>query len=220
MSALCRALVKTLGVLLVLVAVWFGYRHFTGPISHAPGILIATEPEQTELPAATAAISHREFQLKPLAHFSVDARLLHRKNYRYDNIAKLAPTDLALGWGEMSDQSVVDRLTISQSSRFYWYEYQLPPPIPQEAIVRHSTNVHIIPADDAVRAECKSLRAGELIHLDGELVEVTGPGIASSWRSSLRRDDSGNGACEVLLAEHVWRIEPTPPAPAARLVRR
>ncbi len=122
----------------------------------------------------------------------------------------MAPIDLALGWGEMSDQAVLDRLTISQSSRFYWYEYQLPPPISQDAIVRHSANVHIIPADDEVKAECKRLRAGELIHLDGELVEVTGPGI-STWRSSLRRDDTGNGACEVLFVEHVWKLDPARP---------
>ena len=119
----------------------------------------------------------------------------------------------------MSDQSVLDRLTISQSSRFYWYEYRLPPPIPQEAIVRQSANVHIIPANDQVKAECHSLRAGELIHLDGALVEVTGPGI-NTWRSSLRRDDKGNGACEVLLVEHVWKLDPEDAASAVRIVRQ
>jgi hypothetical protein len=214
--------VKALSAILALAVLWFGYSHFTGPIAHPPGILIAAEPAQTENPVGTMPITHGthgEFQLKPLAHYSIDARILHRKNYRYDGVAKLAPTDLALGWGEMSDQSVLDRLTISQSSRFYWYEYQLPPPIPQGAIVRQSANVHIIPADDEVKAECKSLRAGELIHLDGELVEVTGPGI-NTWRSSLRRDDSGNGACEVLFVKHVWKLDPAKAAPAATLVRR
>ena len=210
---------KPLSAFLALAAVWFGYAYFTGPITYPPGVLIAAEPAQTEPPIGAMPITHGEFQLKPLAHYSIDARLLHRKNYRYDGAAKLAPTDLALGWGEMSDQSVLDRLTISQSSRFYWYEYQLPPPIPRDAIVRHSANVHIIPADDEVKAECKSLRAGELIHLDGELVEATGPGI-STWRSSLRRDDSGNGACEVLFVEHIWRLDPTKPTSAATLVSR
>lgn len=210
---------KALAACLLLVVVWLGYSHFTGPITHPAGILLAAEPEQTELPAATASIAHGEFQLRPLAHFSVNARILHRKNYRYDRISKLAPTDLALGWAEMSDQSVLDRLTISQSSRFYWYEYQLPPPIPKESIVRQSTNVHIIPADDAIRAACKSLRAGELIHLEGELVEATGPGL-NPWRSSLRRDDSGNGACEVLYLEHVQKLDAASVVAAPALVRR
>jgi hypothetical protein len=211
--------VKTLSAFLALAVVCFGYSHFTGPITHPPGILIAAEPAQTEPPIGTLPITHGEFQLKPLAHYSIDARLLHRKNYRYDRAARLAATDLALGWGEMSDQSVLDRLTISQSSRFYWYEYRTPPPIPQGAIVRQSANVHIIPADDEVKAACKALRAGDLIHLDGELVEVTGPGFVT-WRSSLRRDDSGNGACEILFVEHVWKLDPAKASPAATLVRR
>jgi hypothetical protein len=73
--------------------------------------------------------------------------------------------------------------------------------------MRQSTNVHIIPADDLVGAACKALRVGDLIHLDGELVEATGQGI-DTWRSSLRRDDSGNGACEAMLVEHVWKLDP------------
>jgi hypothetical protein len=211
--------VKKLLALVVLALVWFAYSHFTGPIKHQPGVLIAEQPTQTDIPPGTDVITHREFQLKPLARYSVDARLLHQKNYRYDGGSKLAPIDLALGWGEMSDQAVLDRLTISQSSRFYWYEYKMPPPIPKDRIICQSANVHIIPADDEVKAACKSIRVGELIHLDGELVEATGPGIRT-WRSSLRRDDSGNGACEVLFVEHAWKIDPETVAPTATLVRR
>ena len=116
----------------------------------------------------------------------------------------------------MSDQSVLDQLKISQSMRFYWYEYRLPPPIPQDEIVRHSTNIHIIPANDSIASACESLRAGELIHLQGELVEATGPGIGT-WRSSLRRDDTGNGACELLLVEEFSRIDADSASAAKRL---
>jgi hypothetical protein len=211
--------VKTVCVFIALALLWLGYRHFTAPITHPPGILVPAEPEQAALAAETAGIAHGEFQLQPLARFKVDARVLHRRNYRYDRIAKLAPTDLALGWGEMSDQAVLDRLTISQSSRFYWYEYQLPPPIAPDAIIRHSTNVHIIPADSSVASFCRSLRAGELVHLEGELVEATGEGM-TPWRSSLRRDDTGNGACEILLVQHAWKIDAAEAAPKTLLVRQ
>ena len=119
----------------------------------------------------------------------------------------------------MSDQSVLDQLKISQSMRFYWYEYRLPPPIPQNEIARHSTNIHIIPANDSIASACESLRAGELIHLEGELVEATGPGIGT-WRSSLRRDDTGNGACELLLVESFSKLDPDAVSAAKRLVKR
>ncbi|MDQ6622956.1 MAG: hypothetical protein M3Y86_05660 [Verrucomicrobiota bacterium] len=210
---------KKIAAALALVLVSLGYHFLTAPIVHAPGVLVATEPEQIALPENTAPIEHGAFHLQPLARFSIDARLLHRQRYRWDRQSGLAPIDLALGWGAMSDQAVLDRMKISQSMRFYWYEYQMPPPLAPEEIVGHSTNVHVIPVDDGIEKTCRSFRAGELIHLDGELGEASGPRIGT-WRSSLRRDDTGDGACELLLVEHVARIagerRPTP----RRLVSR
>ena len=208
---------KALCTLLAVAIAWFSYRHFTGPISHSPGVLVAKQPQQLEGTSRESSISHGDFQLKPLAQFSVEARVLHRRNYR-DRGARFSPVDLALGWGRMSDQEVLDRLTISQSSRFYWYEYQLPPPIPQDEIVRQSTNVHVIPADPAIERACRSLRAGELIRLEGELVEATGPEIGT-WRSSLRRDDTGKGACELLLVRSVVKLDPPTPQAATLATR-
>ena len=154
------------------------------------------------LPKDTPAFAYAKFRLKPLAIFSIDARVLHRKIYRYDMQAALVPVDLALGWGPMSDQRVLNQLSISQSTRFFWFEYPGPPPIPKDQIISHSTNVHIIPATTAVAARCKSLREGELVHLSGELVEASGPNIPS-WRSSLSRTDTGNGACELMWVKEV-----------------
>ncbi|HEV3148526.1 MAG TPA: hypothetical protein VGZ24_07735, partial [Chthoniobacterales bacterium] len=51
-----------------------------------------------------------------------------------------------------------------------------------------------------IASRCKSLRTGSLVHLSGELVEATGPGIGT-WRSSLSRTDTGNGACELMWVE-------------------
>ena len=102
----------------------------------------------------------------------------------------------------MSDQQVLDRLHITQSMRFFWYEYQNPPPIPKAQIINHATNIHIIPSTRELAASCKSLRYGALVHLSGELVEATGPHIAT-WRSSLSRTDSGKGACELLYLEEM-----------------
>ena len=208
---------KAIWTLLAIALAWFGYRLFAAPIEHPPGVLVAAEPAQHEVAEANRTFSHGDFQLKPLARFSVEARVLHRKNYR-DRGAKLSPTDLAIGWGRMSDQEVLDRLTISQSMRFYWYEYQLPPPIPQDEIVRHSTNLHIIPADAAIARACKSLRPGEVIRLEGQLVEATGPEIGI-WRSSLRRDDTGKGACELLLVESVVKRDRSGGRPATLAAR-
>ena len=122
---------KTLSVLLVIALAFFAYFYLHRPISYPAGVLVESEPEQIAVSDNDALIEYGEYHLRPLAHFSLDARILHRKLYGYDQSAKLVPVDLALGWGPMSDQAVLDKIKISQSMRFYWYEYQLPPPIPK-----------------------------------------------------------------------------------------
>ncbi len=213
-----RHFVKKFLALLAIGSAWFAYAYFHRPITYPPGVLISSDPAQTAIMQKPEPIEHGRFQLKPLAHFSIEARVLHRKVYGYDRQSALVPVDLALGWGPMSDQSILDRLEITQSMRFYWYEYRLPPPLPPEQIVLHSTNLHVIPATKTIGAICKSLRVGDLVHLDGELVEATGAEIGT-WRSSLSRTDTGNGACELMLVEECEKLSAVPERPNA-LVRR
>lgn len=186
----------------LLALAWFAYARIHAPLTYPPGILVAAGPEQTGATPNDKPFDDGKFHLKPLAHFALDARVLHRKIYRYDRFAALVPVDLAVGWGPMSDEAVLDQLEISQSARFFWYEWQRQPPIPREAIMAHATNLHLIPSSPAIAAQCKALRSGELIHLDGLLVEATGPDIGT-WRSSLSRTDSGNGACELVWVEEI-----------------
>jgi hypothetical protein len=176
----------------VLIAAVFCYRWLNRPIIYAPGVLIAAEPSQ--ILCHDDAFDYHAFHLTPLARYELDARVLHTKRYRNDRGAALVPIDVAVGWGGMSDQRVLDQLEISQSMRFYWYRYRNPPPLPPDEIKTHSANIHVIPANDSVAARVEHLRAGALVHLRGQLVEASGPKLAT-WRSSLRRDDTGNGAC-------------------------
>ncbi|MEY2491017.1 MAG: hypothetical protein QOC70_2959 [Verrucomicrobiota bacterium] len=209
---------KTISAFLTIALAGFAYAYLHRAITYPVGILIQSEPAQITIGDGEAVIEHGQYHLKPLARFSLDGRILHRKVYGYDRESKLVPVDLAVGWGPMSDQAILDRLTISQSMRFYWYEYQLPPPIPLEQIISHSTNLHVIPATPAIASFCKSVRQGDLVHLEGELVEATGPEIGT-WRSSLSRTDTGNGACELMLVEDCSKLSPPTNKPTT-LVRR
>jgi hypothetical protein len=194
--------VKSLSFLAVIIFAWLVYHHFDAPITYPPGVLVAEDPVQTPVLPNDKPFTNGKFLLQPLAHFELQARVLARKIYRYDRQSALVPVDLAVGWGPMSDQSVLDRLTISQSMRFFWYEWTRAPPIPPDQIVSHATNLHLIPASPAIESRSKALRPGELIHLRGLLVEATGPDIGT-WRSSLSRTDTGNGACELVWVEEL-----------------
>ncbi|HEX7374392.1 MAG TPA: hypothetical protein VF277_05420, partial [Steroidobacteraceae bacterium] len=66
--------------------------------------------------------------------------------------------------------------------------------------LRHSANIHLIPATESVRRAIAAAREGTVFTLRGRLVEVRGPD-GFTWRSSLRRDDIGDGACELIWVE-------------------
>ena len=78
-------------------------------------------------------------------------------------------------------------------------------PVPRRVIETHSANMHMIPANGEIARRLKSIRAGNMVHLRGFLVEVTAQ-EGWRWKSSLTRDDTGGGACELILVEalHVW----------------
>lgn len=139
-----------------------------------------------------------EHTMRPLAAFALEARVLGREDYRFDPGAKVSPTDLALGWQRMADQAVYERLDISQGGRWYRYRWGADgPPIPVREIVRSSANMHLVPADDAVADAIDDVREHQTVRLKGWLVEINRDD-GSQWRSSLSREDSGDGACELI----------------------
>lgn len=135
-----------------------------------------------------------------LAEYTVSARVLSTARYRLGRTASLAPLDFALGWGRMTDAAVLDRLDIHQGGRWYYWRYQGAPPLPEDEIVRSSANTHLIPADRAVAKALARAKAGRHVTLRGYLVELAAAD-GWHWRSSLRRDDSGDGACELLYVQ-------------------
>ena len=165
--------------------------------ARAPGILAPDEPVQTNLDHA-ASFQDGDFAITPLADFSLTARVLSRADYRFDSTSSISPTDLAFGWGRMSDSAVLAKLDISQSGRWYFYHWNSDgPPIPEGEIVRSSANMHMLPANDTVRYELKQVHPGDIVHLEGQLIEAHAKN-GGVWRSSMTRTDSGDGACEVV----------------------
>ncbi|MBR9828189.1 MAG: hypothetical protein GYB41_06055 [Oceanospirillales bacterium] len=158
------------------------------------------QPMQRTL-SAPAQVAFEDYQLTLLAEFALDARVLGRENYRFGREADLSPWDFALGWGEMSRPEVADQFDIRQSGRwYYWQTKQLP--IPKRQVEISSANMHMIPANDQVREQLERVTEHDQLRLRGFLVEARGED-GWRWRSSLSREDTGNGACELILVTEV-----------------
>ena len=143
-------------------------------------------------------------QLTPRATFTARVRVLDRERYWLGKMGDVAPLDIAVGWVRMSDSGVLKDLEISQSNRFYYWRYDDEPPIPADEIIKHSANWHLIPANSATRRTLRGLRVGDVVTLEGRLEDVEVPDVGMI-RTSLSRDDSGAGSCEVVFVEQAHR---------------
>jgi hypothetical protein len=186
--------------LLALGVWWWWY----DPPARWKGMPAAKDPVQTSanLPPAFA---HERFTIMPLARYAITGVVLHRERYRFDAMAKICPLDLGLAWGPMSIAGVINELKITQRGRFLLYEYKSGEgPLEPEEINAHASNNHCLPANAAIRRKLLAVKRHELVSLEGYLVEVTGP-ENMRWRSSLTRDDTDGGACEIFWVTDVTR---------------
>lgn len=157
---------------------------------------------QTPLQTTTSApaFQFEGFQVRPLAEFTIQARILAREDYRMGLEAQISPMDLALGWKRMADPAVYKALNVTQGGRWYRYSWQDTPPIAPQEIIETSANMHLIPANPGVARILQRARPDGFIRLSGKLVEVTQDN-RWRWTSSLTRSDTGGGACELIFVE-------------------
>ena len=85
-------------------------------------------------------------------------------------------------------------------TRWYFTRYEFPAPITDNEIIKNSSNMHVIPANRRVSREIGDIRRGSIVQLKGFLVDVDSES-GFVWRTSLTRDDTGNGSCEIFYVE-------------------
>jgi hypothetical protein len=167
------------------------------PSTISSAVSIRRDPIQIDVAGTPPVVSVKNFDLTLVADFELEARVLGRRDYRFGTESALSPIDLALGWGPMAEDQVLESINIRQRNRFYYWSTR-EFPIPREDIIAHSSNMHLIPANDQAWRQLKRVREGSIIRLSGYLVNVDRDD-GWRWRTSLRRDDSGHGACEIVL---------------------
>ena len=108
---------QRLGVLLFLIILAVHQYWSWRSVNHPNGILIATEPQQKNLPEPLTVFNFKDTAVTKVAEYKLEARVLSTVRYWLGKMAKLAPVDVAVGWQEMSDTSVIKNLKINQADR-------------------------------------------------------------------------------------------------------
>ncbi|MEM9275860.1 MAG: hypothetical protein AAGA80_23305 [Cyanobacteria bacterium P01_F01_bin.143] len=189
---------KILFFLLVICGSFGLYNCSSDKVAIGSGLMVSETPRQEKI-NSPASFQIEEYTITEIATFDIKAKVLSKKNYRIGREADLSPTDLALGWGKMSDDSILKKVRISQSNRWYWWRVDSFP-IPRRAIETQSANMHLIPASDSVKNAISKVRKGDIIEISGSLVNVRS-NDGWRWTSSQTRNDTGDGACELIWVE-------------------
>ncbi len=185
-------------ILFVSLISYGAYQHFSNqPVTHGTGAVANNQPINQAVNQNSFNVNG--YRITPLESFEIEARVLSTEHYSFGREADLSPVDLALGWGKMSDEAILKDIKISQSNRFYfWHVDEFP--IPRREIETQSANMHMIPADDAIASTLKSVKTGQVVKISGFLVRADA-NDGWHWQSSLTREDTGNGACEVVYVK-------------------
>ena len=170
-------------------------------IDRAPGVLAPYDPTQS--PTRAAPFRHGDYEVTPRAAYDIEARVLSVEPYSMDAGAGLAPLDFAVGWGPLSDSAVLEHFRVSQGARFFTI-YPDEQAIDINTALRFGANMHLIPATSTVEEQLEDVRAGHIVRLRGLLVNAR-RADGWTWNTSLSRDDSGAGACELFYVESVER---------------
>lgn len=144
-----------------------------------------------------------DWEIRPLARFSAGGIVVGRERYHFGWAADLVPCDVALAWGDLVASGAYRDLSWSQGNRWYFWRWSGSFPYDNTFIGRHSANVHVIASTTTLRRSVCSLDSGDLVKLTGFLVHAEGHSGNDHvvWSSSLSRDDSGDGSCELLYLD-------------------
>lgn len=148
-------------------------------------------------------LNNLSLTITPMARYKISARILAKKRYVRGWESEISYWDMVLGWGKVADPEVSTILKVRQSVR--WYSFRIFADFPLSAyyVSTHSANTHIIAANENIRKALLFIRKNDIVQMEGYLVNISGTRGNRNvhWRTSLSREDSGNGACEIFWVE-------------------
>lgn len=165
---------------------------------------VEDEPEQHSV-TDFVWIQKNNYQLGFTDKILIRGMILSTHHYNDDEKSDIAPIDVVIGWKKMSDPDVVSKVYIMQNGRFYFWKVN-EFPIPRAEIESSSTNLHIVPDSKQLTDRLKTLRVGDIVSLEGYLSDVKDED-ERIWVTSRVRNDSGDGACEIMLVKNLSIID-------------
>lgn len=155
---------------LILVLAGSYYLWDQRPIKHGVGVTAPDAPV-VERGFQLAEHSKKHYTLQPKFRLNTTARVISNERYWFDEKSELAPVDFVLGWGDLSDERVLDQVKTPISRRDFKIDV-IRPPMTFSEIREKLLYMHAIPANESVEDQLKSIKTGHIISIEGYIVDV------------------------------------------------
>jgi len=159
------------------------------------------------------------YYVMPLAQYSISGKLAVKNTffpYGFGDFDKIAKIDLGLVWSDLAESEYFNKLgsdsrqTGAAREQLIYYKtpYSKEMQGKESWLVTKASHTHIIPANKKILFAVKTIRKGEIVKLDGYLVDVYDSNKNRIATTSLSRNDTGNGSrgggsCEVMYVGRV-----------------
>jgi hypothetical protein len=153
----------------------------------------------------TVKVKNGYFMITPVAEYKISGVVVGKGTYSSDWAGEISPVDLAIAWGKLADPGANRYITYTQGYRWYFYQCKSEGPFDHSYVISHSSNNHIIPANENIRRAVKTVKKKHQVVLEGFLVNLKGTYKEQpvTWNTSLSRTDIGNGSCELFYVSKV-----------------
>lgn len=171
-----------------------------------PGL--ASGPVQTPVEAVPSALQFgaTKASLLARAHYETTAWVVAVDDDFDDGLEEVMPLDVALAWGPLGNPDILETMSFHLARRYVSARWDGEMPLANDVVMQHLSNHHLVFSSEALRAQLEDVEPGELLELEGHLVDIDLG--HRKVRTSLSRKDKGNGACEVLFVERAVRSRP------------
>ncbi|NOX17043.1 MAG: hypothetical protein GXO87_02025 [Chlorobi bacterium] len=161
-------------------------------IRYPPGELVKNYPVLRKL-KKEKKWTKEDFEITAVRRLEMKARVLGKENYSNDDVSDISPCDLAVGWGPLSNQKILDCIEFSQSQRALSWSVKNAVSSDKE-IELHSSDMLVIPSSEKIEYALDSVETGNIVYVQGYLVNIKKG--CMHWNTSTRWDD--------LYSEIVW----------------
>jgi hypothetical protein len=204
-------------ILCVIGALWLSWRDVALPdVPQIDAAITNGEPAQewSDQRVFETTIKGYTYALTRRATYDIAGLVVsqHRGDALFNLYHRTDPgniKDVCVVWGAVITNGSYRkvRYTSEEFTCYYSWTGALTPPFDPTKIA----NNHLIPADDNVARRIGDIRIGDQIWMRGLLVDyrVRSAGReVLARRTSLTRQDTGNGACEILYVTDLYVIKP------------